>query len=123
MSESSAIVLIAHGSRHEEANRDTRLLAEQLAQREPWDIAVAAFLEIAEPSIDAAALHCVERGAKRIILLPHFLSAGVHVQRDLSEAKRRLSERYRGVEFRLAEPIGPHTLLIEILSERARTID
>lgn len=122
MSEQSAILLIAHGSRHEEANRDTRLLAEELARREPAFIAMAAFLEIAEPDIDSAALQCVERGARRIILLPHFLSAGVHVQRDLQEAQHRLTGRHPEVEFRLADPIGRHALLIEILSERARTI-
>jgi sirohydrochlorin ferrochelatase len=122
MSDQSAILLIAHGSRHEEANRDTRLLAEDLARREPGSIAVAAFLEIAQPDIDTAALHCVGLGARQIVLLPHFLSAGVHVQRDLQEAHRRLSERHAEVKFRLAEPIGRHALLIEILSERARTI-
>jgi sirohydrochlorin ferrochelatase len=122
MSEHTAIVLIAHGSRHEEANRDTRLLAEELARREPACFALAAFLEIAEPDIDSAALQCVEQGARRIILLPHFLSAGVHVQRDLQEAQRRLTGRHPEVEFRLADPIGRHALLIEILSERARTI-
>jgi len=115
-----AVLLIAHGSRHAEANADTLFLADALAKEGIFQIAVAGFLEQAEPDIDSGAAICVNRGAKRIILVPHFLSAGVHVQRDLAAARQRLAERYPGVEFRLAEPIGRHPRLLEVLADRAR---
>lgn len=121
MSEQPAILLIAHGSRHEEANRDTRVLAANLANRAPFGVVLAAFLELAEPDIDAGAAACVERGAKTVVMLPHFLSSGIHVQRDLAAARQRLTDRFPSVEFRLADPIGLHPLLLEILFERART--
>jgi sirohydrochlorin ferrochelatase len=121
MPEQPAILLIAHGSRHDEANRDTRVLAQQLARRGPFANVVAAFLELAEPDIDAGAALCVQRGAQTVILLPHFLSAGTHVLRDLSAACARLASQYPHVDFRLAEPIGLHPLLLEILCERATT--
>jgi sirohydrochlorin ferrochelatase len=116
----TAVLLIAHGSRSEPANADTRHFAEELARRGPHPIAVAAFLELAEPDIDAGAARCVELGASRVILLPHFLSAGIHVGRDLTAACERLAARYPRVDFRLAEPLGRHPLLLDILSERAR---
>lgn len=118
----TAILLIAHGSRHAGANDDTHDIAEKLAQRGPHAIAIAAFLELAEPDIDAGAATCIERGAGRVILLPHFLSAGVHVRRDLCAACERLTERYPGVEFQLAEPIGRHALLLDILLDRANEV-
>ena len=113
----TAILLIAHGSRNPAANADTAALAAELAQ--PYPLAVAAFLELAAPDIDAGAAQCVAGGATRVILLPHFLSAGVHVRRDLCAARDRLSQRYPAVEFVLAEPIGTHPLLAEILAQRA----
>jgi sirohydrochlorin ferrochelatase len=116
----TAVLLIAHGSRHAEANADTFALAEALARDEGYPIAVAAFLEQAEPDIDTGASICVQRGARQIILLPHFLSAGVHVRRDLAAARKRLAERFADVEFRLAEPIGPHPDLVAVLAQRAR---
>ena len=61
---------------------------------------------------------CVELGAQLVILLPYFLSAGVHVQRDLAEACRRLTEQHAGVDFRLAEPLGRHPLLLDVVLER-----
>ncbi|HEV3146856.1 MAG TPA: CbiX/SirB N-terminal domain-containing protein [Gemmataceae bacterium] len=115
-----AILLIAHGSRNAEANADTHFLAEQLRRHGGFQCVAAAFLEQAGPDIDAAALQCVASGAQRVVLLPHFLSAGVHVRRDLTAARQRLAERFPKVEFALAEPIGQHPRLLEILMDRIR---
>jgi sirohydrochlorin ferrochelatase len=54
-----------------------------------------------------------------VVLLPYFLSAGVHVRRDLDEHRRRLAEQYPQVEFLLAQPLGRHPLLLEVVAERA----
>jgi sirohydrochlorin ferrochelatase len=119
MSDFTALLLIAHGSRHAAANDDTHHLADELTRRGPYP-AVAAFLELAEPTIDEAASRCVRDGARRIVLLPHFLAAGIHVERDLKQARRRLADRFKDVEFRLAPPLGRHKGLIDLLADRAR---
>jgi sirohydrochlorin ferrochelatase len=54
-----------------------------------------------------------------VVLVPYFLSSGVHVRRDLAAACERLSARFPGVVFRLAEPLGRHPLLVEVLAQRA----
>jgi sirohydrochlorin ferrochelatase len=53
-----------------------------------------------------------------VVLLPYFLSAGVHVRLDLTAACRSLAERFAGVKFRLAEPLGRHPLLLDIVLQR-----
>jgi sirohydrochlorin ferrochelatase len=55
-----------------------------------------------------------------VVLVPYFLSAGVHVRRDLTEARAKLASRFPAVDFRLAEPLGRHPLLLEVVAERAR---
>jgi sirohydrochlorin ferrochelatase len=115
----TGLLLIAHGSRHAEANADLHWAAEQLRCR-GHAITVAAFLELCEPDIETGGALCVERGAERVVLLPYFLSAGVHVRRDLAAARDRLAARFSGVEFVLAEPFGQHPLLVEVLAQRAR---
>jgi sirohydrochlorin ferrochelatase len=62
----------------------------------------------------------VVQGAELVVLVPYFLSAGVHVRRDLSEACRVLAGRFPAVQFRLAEPLGRHPLLLDIVMERVR---
>src|SRR5437870_2574444 len=115
----TALQLIAHGSRQAEANADLFFVAKELRLRGQFDVVEASFLELAEPSIESGAALCVSQGADRVILLPYFLSAGVHVQRDLTQARDRLAARYPHVEFCLAEPLGRHPLLLEVVGYRA----
>src|SRR5258708_23288282 len=109
---STALLLIAHGRRQPEANADLHHLAEALRQRGYANV-VASFLELAEPDIDAGGARCVEGGATTVVLVPYFLSAGIHVRRDLAAARARLEARFAQVAFHLAEPLGRHPLLAE----------
>jgi sirohydrochlorin ferrochelatase len=116
----TAVLLIAHGSRRQAANQDLFDLADRLAARGPHEIVQAAFLELAEPDILTGGGLCVERGARRVLLLPYLLSAGVHLQRDLTAAREALTARHPGVAFVLGPPLGPHPLLDQLVAERIR---
>ncbi len=97
----TALLLIAYGSRQEEANNDLRDVVAQMRKRGEFAFVEGAFLELAKPSIEESGAHCVEQGAKRVVMLP-------------------LAGRFPEVDFRLAQPLGPHPLLLEIVAERAR---
>jgi sirohydrochlorin ferrochelatase len=114
----TAVLLIAHGSRHEPANDDLRALAARIAAGGRYPIVEACFLELAEPDIAAGGARCVAKGAARVLMIPYFLSAGVHILRDLTAARDELSRRHPGVEFRLGPPLGPHPLLDELVAAR-----
>ncbi len=116
----TALLLIAHGSRQDEANADLHRVVGEMTRRGRYAIVEASYLELAEPTVPQGAAACVARGARRVILLPYFLSAGVHVRRDLAALREQLAAEHAGVEFRLAEPLGPHPLLLEVVAERAR---
>jgi sirohydrochlorin ferrochelatase len=118
----TALLLIAHGSRHAEANADLEHVAEQLRQR-GYEIVVAAYLELAEPNIETGGERCVQLGGQRVVLVPYFLSAGVHVRRDLSAARDTLARRFPSVTFHLAEPLGRHPLLLDVVEDRVRTTE
>jgi sirohydrochlorin ferrochelatase len=115
----TALLLIAHGSRRREANEDVSFLAEQLRREGPYPIVQISYLELSEPTIADAGAECVAQGARRVILLPYFLSAGVHVREDLADARLELTKRFPEVEFLLAEPLGRHPLLQEVVLQRA----
>ena len=117
----TALLLIAHGSRQPEANADLFHLCDCLRQH-GYGVVEAAFLEFVEPTISQAGARCVEQKAERVVLVPYFLSAGVHVRRDLSEAQRELSDRFPSVEFRLAEPVGRHPLMVEVVLDRVKEV-
>jgi len=115
----TALLLIAHGSRNEEANADLHFVVAGLEQR-GHAVVMASFLELAEPDIEQWGELCVRRGARQVVLVPWFLSAGIHVRRDLTEARARLARRFPEVAFHLAEPFGRHPLLLEVVADRVR---
>jgi sirohydrochlorin ferrochelatase len=115
----TALLLLAHGSREPEANEDLHYVATEMRRRGEFAIVEAAFLELAEPSILVGASRCVEQGAHRVVMLPYFLSAGVHVRRDLTAHREQLAARFHGVTFLLAEPLGQHPQLLEVVAARA----
>lgn len=118
-----ALLLIAHGSRRAEANADLEHVAESLRRRGLYPIVQPSFLELAEPDIAAGGALCVERGAKVVILLPYFLSPGKHVVEDLTAACDRLATRFPAVRFVVAEPLGRHPLVLDIVEQRARDVE
>lgn len=119
----TAVLLIAHGSRHAPANDDLHQLAERYATLGNYPIVEACFLELAEPDILIGGDRCVARGARRVLMIPYFLSAGVHLIRDLAAARDELRGRHADVEFRLGPPLGPHPLLDQLIAERVRQTD
>ena len=118
-----AVLLIAHGSRHAPANDDLHQLAARFAEKTRHPIVEACFLELAEPNIAKGGDRCVERGADRILMIPYFLSAGVHMLRDLTAERDALKVRHPGVDVRLGTTLGPHPLLEEIVADRVREVE
>jgi sirohydrochlorin ferrochelatase len=118
-----AVLLIAHGSRHAEANDDLRALAAKVAARGVYPIVEASFLELATPDILAGGASCVAKGATRVLMIAYFLSAGVHLRRDLTAARDALAARHPGIDFKLGQALGPHALLDELVDLRIRELD
>lgn len=116
----TALLLVAHGSRRPEANADLEFVAAAMRARGDYPVVRAAYLELAEPDIEGGGAMCVGAGATDVILLPYFLSPGRHAVEDLAAARDRLAARFPGVRFVLAEPLGRHPLLLDVVEERAR---
>ena len=119
----TAVLLIAHGSRHAPANDDLFRMATRIADQGDYRIVEPSFLELAEPDIATGGARCVELGATRVLMVPYFLSAGVHLLRDLTAARDALQLRHPAVEFRLGPPLGPDPLLETLVAERVRQLD
>ena len=115
----TALLLIAHGSRNPAANDDLWALADDLRREGGYALVEPSYLELAEPTIENAGRRCIEQGVDRIVMVPYFLSAGVHVRRDLQGHRDELAKQFPGVDVRLAEPMGRHPLLRFIVLQRA----
>lgn len=116
--QSTAVLLIAHGSRRAEANDDLVQLANLVSDRGRYQIVEVSYLELAEPSISQGGRNCVDRGARLVLMMPYFLSAGVHVVNDLQAMRSDLATQFPQVEFVLCPHLGLHPLMAEIVLDR-----
>ena len=115
---STAVLLIAHGSRRASANADLVEIAKRIKDDDRYSIVVPSYLELADPSIPDGAAQCLAAGATRVLMMPYFLSAGLHVSEDLERFRRDLQNQHASVEFCLCPPLGLHPLMLEIVYDR-----
>jgi sirohydrochlorin ferrochelatase len=114
----TGVIVFAHGSRVESANQAVRTVAADLARLSGNPDAVAAFLELGEPSLQGAADRLAAAGATRIVVLPYFLTLGLHMERDLPGLVDQIVQAHPGVEVAVAPPLDGHPALAEILADR-----
>ena len=116
----SAIILFAHGSAVGPANAAVERVAQELSRRAGCP-AHAAFLEKAQPDLAAAIAQAAGAGAIRVIIIPYFLTMGMHISKDLPELARQQQERFPGLQVLIASPMEGHPLLLELLVDRMRS--
>lgn len=116
------LIVFAHGSRVVEANEAVRRTAAAAAERCGIDLWQAAFLELAEPTLESAVDALTVRGANKIIVTPYFLTMGIHLQRDLPELLRLIATKRPGLDIVQSPPLDGHPALVDILTDRARQL-
>ena len=76
-------------------------------------------LEIAEPSIPDGIQQCIERGAREVVVLPYFLSAGRHVAEDIPREVQTKQLEHPEITVRIAPYLGAAEHVPELLLELA----
>jgi sirohydrochlorin ferrochelatase len=103
------------------ANDAVRAVAAQAASTAGWQLYETAFLECA-PVLDEVVPRLAARGAEEILILPYFLTLGIHLQRDLPKIVERLS-REHDIAIRVTDPLDGHPALSRILVDRAEGVN
>ena len=116
----TALVLFAHGSPVESANDGVRELAEVAGRQGGYDLAAHAFLDPVEPGLPAAVERVVAAGARRVVVVPYFLTVGLHLRRDVPRIAGALRDIYPGVEIEVTPPLEGHPALVDIILDRAK---
>ncbi|MGA2738858.1 MAG: CbiX/SirB N-terminal domain-containing protein [Bryobacteraceae bacterium] len=115
----TGIVIFAHGSSVPSANEAVRLVAEAAAAAGAFDRVETAFLET-RPGLAEAVAHLADAGVTRILVVPYFLTLGIHLQRDLPAIVEQLGQVHGNIEMRIAPPLDGHPALVRVLQDRVQ---
>jgi len=62
-----------------------------------------------------------DAGVERLVILPYFLTLGLHMERDLPQIVDRIRKNHKGLRVDVAPPLDGHPALAAILADRFRT--
>lgn len=112
------VIILGHGSRYPEANREVFQIAEQVKIKEANAKVEACFLQFAEPTLPQIVKEMNQRGVKVIIVVPLLLTLGSHIQHDLPILLQAQKKLYPQITFRLAPHLGADRKIAEIVLDR-----
>jgi sirohydrochlorin cobaltochelatase len=115
----TTVVLVGRGSSDPDANADHFKVARLLLEGRGLAGVEAAFISLAEPSVPAALERARRLGARRIVVLPYFLFAGVLPTRTRDQAFE-WSARHPELDVRWADVIGACAPLADLVLARAQ---
>ncbi len=103
-----------------EANQTIARLAEEVSRTSGCSYVRASFLELSEPDLVTAVASARQAGIAKIVIVPYFLTMGIHLRRDLPKLVEEVQRRFPDVDIRLAESLDGHPLMAHLVTERAR---
>ena len=86
----------------------------------PGGVVLPAFLDSAQPDLGAAVAEAVRRGASRLVVMPYFLTVGLHLRRDLPRLIAEQRARFPQVEILVSESLEGYANMAEAVVGRVR---
>ena len=121
----SALLVVAHGSTvNPDSSAPTLAHAAEIRRRKIFANVECAFWK-EEPSLRDALFLFDPESIREVYVVPNFISEGYFTQtvvpREL-ELNGRITKRSNGQIWRYCEPVGNHSLMTELLLQRARDV-
>lgn len=116
----TGLIVFAHGSSVESANDAVRNVTSALAAKGSYSAIQTAFLEGGKPDLATATATLLEQGVDKIVVLPYFLTVGLHLKRDLPNLIAEVRAAHPSLQIDAAPPLDGHPALVDVLHARAR---
>ena len=104
----------------EEANAGVRGLAQEVMRKGPYGYVRAAFLELGAPDLATAVHEAAVAGFRRVVVIPYFLTLGLHLRRDLPNLIQAEKQKFPDLEIVVGQPLEGHQLMASIILERIK---
>lgn len=115
------IILVGHGSPKKSANNMQvvgKMLHDAIHPRCNLDCIMASYLQFQKPSLQDAIGDALAAGARRVVIHPYFLTAGMHVTKDIPGVIEEFKGTAPQVEFVYTAPLGISQKLVDVIVER-----
>lgn len=117
---SPPLLLIGHGTRSPEGVAEFRRLVERVRVRAGGRLPAVdgGFIELSEPSVTAAVARMPVAAHPDMVAVPLVLTAAGHGKGDIPASLARERLAHPGLRWRYGRPLGPHPVLLDLLTAR-----
>lgn len=113
--EKIGIIILAHGSRIEKANRLVYNIVNFVKTKGKYKICEAAFLQNVMPDLETSFRKITSKKVSKIIVVPFFLFVGNHVSRDIPKKLQKLKEEYPNIKVIYTQSLGKDKRIANIV--------
>lgn len=113
----TAVIILGHGSRGGGNDATLKRIAEKMRLGGGDEIIEYAFLQYAQPTVDATLESCIKQGANKVVIVPFFMQTGVHVGRDIPGFLEKAKKQHPALEIRVTDYVGAHPLMKQIVAD------
>jgi len=113
-----AVIIIGHGSRRAGAGEDMEKIARRMKEKLGGGIIETCSMSMSGPYFPEAFSRCVAQGAEKIIVLPYFLHAGVHIHEDIPAMLREMAAEFPDIHLILGKTLGYDESLVDLVIRR-----
>lgn len=114
----TGVIVLAHGSKVKSGNEGLFKVVEMLRAMEKWDMVDACFLQLAKPGLSEGVKNIVEKGAKKVVVMPLLLFSGNHVLKDIPNEIENEKRKYPEIQFFYARNLGADERIAQIAADR-----
>ena len=120
-----ALILVDHGSKVDKANKLLIEIVNLLKKKQNtgFDFITHCHMELSDPTIEDAFEQAVNSGATEVIVHPYFLAPGRHSKTDIPNMVNKAASKYPNIKYRVTEPLGVHDKILEVVLERAESLE
>jgi sirohydrochlorin ferrochelatase len=118
----TGIILFAHGSPVEEANDGVRKLAAAVQTASQHEYVRAAFLDGGAPDLAAAVEAAASAGVDELIIIPYFLTVGLHLRRDLPKLVDAARAKHPALEIVVGQSLEDHPQMPSLILSRVNEV-
>jgi sirohydrochlorin cobaltochelatase len=113
----TVLLVIGRGTTDPDANAEVAKVARLLEEGRGYGGVEYGFISLAEPGVPAALERCRRLGARRIVVVPYFLFAGVLPDRVITQSQAFAAE-HPELDVRVSGLLGATTELADLVLER-----
>jgi sirohydrochlorin cobaltochelatase len=119
LSLTKAILLFGHGARNPEWAAPFTAIRAEILLRSPGALVESGFLELMRPTFAEAVDLLVGQGAREITVVPIFMAAGSHINKDLPQLAAISMDQHTGLAITLAPPVGAAPAVLGAMADYA----